>query len=134
MGCTSARVHEAGEAALFQALSGGKPAKAGFRAWSSNQSTPSGVFKQGNMINTEITFHNKTEIKALAQIFAGSALISSCMANPGETCTIPTGSNKYDIFLKNGATGWELARKLGSEAKSLTLIKEQMGWYVITES
>lgn len=86
------------------------------------------------MTHTEMTFHNKTDIKALAQIFAGSALISSCVASPGETCTLTTGSGKFDIFQRNGATGWELVRKLGSEAKSLTLVKERQGWYAITES
>lgn len=86
------------------------------------------------MIIAEIIFHNKTDKKALAQIFAGPAIISSCMASPGETCKIPAGLNQYDIFLKDGATGRELARKLGSEAKRLTLVKEHMGWYVITES
>lgn len=86
------------------------------------------------MINTKITFHNNTDIKTLAQIFTGRALISSYLAGPGETCTLPTESDKYDIFLKNGATGWELARKLDSDAKNLTLKKEREGWYVITES
>ncbi len=85
------------------------------------------------MANTEITFHNKSEIKAMAQIFAGRTLVSSCLAKPGETCTLPTESEKYDIFLRNGATGWEIARKLDSEAKNLTLMKEREGWYVITE-
>jgi hypothetical protein len=86
------------------------------------------------MNNSEITFHNKTEIRALAQIFTGSDLISSCIASPGETCSLPTESDKYDIYLKNGATGWELARKLDSDAKSLTLIQERQGRYVITAS
>lgn len=85
------------------------------------------------MDTTGITFHNKTEIKAQAQIFAGRTLVSTCTANPGQTCVLPDVSEKYDIFLRNGATGWEIARKLDSEAKSLTLMKEKTGWYVITE-
>jgi hypothetical protein len=78
-------------------------------------------------------FHNNTKIKALAQIFTGHTLVSTCLAAPGETCVLPAETAKYDIFFKNGATGWEIARKLDSEAKSLTLIKEREGWYVITE-
>jgi len=86
------------------------------------------------MVKTEITFHNKTEIKAQAQIFTGDTLVSTCTAGPGETCVLPTESARYDIFLRNGATGWEIARKLNIEAKTLTLMKESKGWYVITES
>ena len=82
----------------------------------------------------EITFHNKTEIKALAQIFTGRTLVSTCLAAPGETCVMPAETAKYDIYFKNGATGWELARKLDSEAKSLTLMRHNQGRYVITES
>jgi hypothetical protein len=88
---------------------------------------------EGTMVKTEITFHNKTEIRAQAQIFMGRTLVSTCIANPGETCVLPTESVRYDIFLRNGVTGWEIARKLDSEAKSLTLMREQKGWYVITE-
>jgi hypothetical protein len=86
------------------------------------------------MAKKEITFHNKTEIKTQAQIFTGRTLVSTCTANPGETCVLPTESARYDIFLRNGATGWEIARKLDSEAKSLTLMKQREGWYVITEA
>jgi hypothetical protein len=85
------------------------------------------------MLKSEITFHNKSEIKALAQIFTGRTLVSTCLAGPGETCILPTESARYDIFLRNGATGWEIARKLDSEAKTLTLMKQREGWYVITE-
>ena len=86
------------------------------------------------MTKTEITFHNKTEIKAQAQIFTGRVLVSTCTAGPGETCILPTESAQYDIFLRNGATGWEIARKLDSKAKTLTLMKQSKGWYEITES
>jgi len=91
------------------------------------------VLAEGKMAKTEITFHNKTEIKAQAQIFAGRTLVSTCLAGPGETCILPAESVRYDIYLRNGATGWELARKLDSEAKTLTLMKQREGWYVITE-
>jgi hypothetical protein len=86
------------------------------------------------MVKKEITLHNKTEIKAQAQIFIGRKLVSTGTANPGEICVLPTESERYDIFLRNGATGWEIARKLDSEAKTLTLMREQKGWYQITES
>ena len=66
-----------------------------------------------------------------AQIFAGRTLISTCVAGPGETRVLPAEAERYDIYLKNGATGWEIARKLGSEAKTLTLSQEK-GRYVLT--
>ena len=86
------------------------------------------------MAKNEITFHNKTEIKAQAQVFTGHTLVSSCIAGPGETCTLPVESLRYDIYLKNGTTGWELTRKLDSQAKTFTLMKERQGWFVLTES
>jgi len=36
------------------------------------------------LVEAEITFHNKTEIKVMAQIFVGRALISTCVVGPGE--------------------------------------------------
>ena len=83
------------------------------------------------MAEIEITFHNRIEIKVQAQVFTGRTLVSTCVAGPGETRSLPVSSICYDIFLKNGATGWEIARKLGSEAKTLTL-SQQKGRYVIT--
>lgn len=83
------------------------------------------------MTKTEITFHNKAEIKVQAQIFTGRTLIGTCVAGPGETRSLPAESVRYDIFLKNGATGWEIARKLNIEAQTLTL-SQQKGRYVIT--
>lgn len=83
------------------------------------------------MTEIEITFHNRIEIKVQAQVFTGRTLVSTCVAGPGETRSLPVKSIRYDIFLKNGATGWEIARKLGSEAKTLTL-SQQKGRYVIT--
>lgn len=86
------------------------------------------------MTEQEITFHNKTDIKAQAQIFSGRTLVSTYTANPGETCRLVAGSGKFDIFLRNGVTGWEIARKLNSEAISLTLMKQIKGWYALTET
>ncbi len=83
------------------------------------------------MAETEITFHNRIEIKVQAQIFAGRTLVGTCVAGPGETHTILAGSPPYDIYLKNGLTGWEISRKLDSEAKTFTL-SQQKGRYVIT--
>jgi hypothetical protein len=77
--------------------------------------------KEGKMVETEITFHNETEIRVQAQIFVGRTLISTCVADPGEIRILPAKSLRYDIFFKNGATGWEIARKLDSDTKSFTL-------------
>jgi hypothetical protein len=82
------------------------------------------------LVETEITFHNKTEMRVMAQIFVGRALIGTCMLDPGETRILPSGSLRYDIFFKNGATGWEVARKLDSDAKSFTLSKHQTRYTV----
>ena len=73
------------------------------------------------MGKSEITFHNKTEIRVQAQIFAGRTLISTSVVDPGEICILTAKSSGYDIFFKNGATGWEIARKLGSDANTFTL-------------
>ncbi len=85
------------------------------------------------MVETEITFHNETEIKVQAQIFAGRTLISSCVAGPGEIRSLPSKSLRYDIFIKNGATGWEVARKLDSDAISFTL-SQHKSRYTIHEA
>ena len=83
------------------------------------------------MTEIKITFHNKAEIRVQVQIFAGRTLVSSGMAGPGETCILPAEAAGYDIYLKNAATGWEIARKLNSEATTATL-KQRNGRYVIT--
>ena len=85
------------------------------------------------MAETEITFHNEAEIRVQAQIFTGRTLVSACMAGPGEIRVLLTEPMPYDIFLKNGATGWEIARKLDSEAKTITLRKHK-GRFVIIGS
>ena len=83
------------------------------------------------MADIEVTFHNKAEIRVQAQIFTGRTLISTIVVGPGEVRSLPADSLKFDIFFKNGATGWEIARKLDSEAKSFTL-SGQKGRYVVT--
>lgn len=80
---------------------------------------------------TEISFENKAEIRVQAQIFTESLLVSSCMVDPGEIHTLPVESALYDIYLKNGITGWRVAYKLGSDAKNLTLSLKN-GRYIIT--
>ena len=87
--------------------------------------------ERAKMPGTEITFHNKVEIKVQAQIFTGGTLVSTCVAGPGETGVLPAESGRYDIYLRNGATGWVIARQMDSEAKSLTLIRLN-GKYTIT--
>jgi hypothetical protein len=88
------------------------------------------IKKEGKLVETKITFHNKTEMRVMAQIFVGRALIGTCMLDPGETRILPSGSLRFDIFFKNGATGWEVARKLGSDARSFTLSKHQRRYTV----
>ena len=89
--------------------------------------------KEGKLVETEITFHNKTEMRVMAQIFVGRSLISTCMLDPSETRILQSGSLRLDIFFKNGATGWEIARKLDSDAKSFTLNQRKMR-YTIREA
>lgn len=84
------------------------------------------------MAKTEITFHNQATIKVLAQIFTGHTLVSTCLAGPGESCILPAALARYDIFLKNGATGWEIARKMDSEDKTITLRQQKGGRYLMT--
>jgi hypothetical protein len=83
------------------------------------------------MATTEITFHNKIEMKVQAQIFSGGTLISTSVAGPGEIRTLPSESVPYDIYFKNGTTGWGLAHKLDSNVKTVTLSLHR-GRYIIT--
>ena len=73
------------------------------------------------MVEPQITFQNKTEIRVQAQIFAGRTLISTCVVGPGEIRSLPAKSLGFDIFFKDSSSGWEIARKLGSDANSFTL-------------
>jgi hypothetical protein len=82
-------------------------------------------------LETEITFYNKAKLRVQAQIFMGRTLVSTCVAGPDEVGVLTATSTRYDIFFKSGVTGWEIARKLNSEAKTLTL-SQQKGQYTIT--
>jgi len=48
------------------------------------------------------------------------------------TKPLPAGPARYDIFLRNGATGWEIAHKMDSADKSITLSQQKGGRYVMT--
>jgi hypothetical protein len=52
------------------------------------------------MAKIQITFHNRIGIRTLAQIFVERALISTALAEPGETCTLSADPGNYDIFSK----------------------------------
>ncbi|MCL4264056.1 MAG: hypothetical protein KJ069_12605 [Anaerolineae bacterium] len=78
-----------------------------------------------------VTFHNKAAIKVQAQIFADRELVSACLAGPGETHTLAAESMPYDIYFKNGATGWVVARELDSNAQTFTLSQNNKR-YIIT--
>ena len=83
------------------------------------------------MAEIEITFHNKISIRTQAQIYIESTLVSTGVVDPGETCILLAESGRYDIYLKSVVTGWELARKLDSEANIITL-SQHKGRYVIS--
>lgn len=79
----------------------------------------------------KVIFHNKSEIKVQAQIFVGRMLISTCVAEPSETKSLVTTSAWYDIYFKNGSTGWALTHRLNSQEKEFTLSRKQ-GRYIIS--
>ena len=83
------------------------------------------------MAKTEITFHNKIDIRTQAQIFIDRTLVSTGVADPGKSCILLAEAGPYDIYFKHGVTGWELARKLDSVAKSVTL-SQRKGRYTIS--
>jgi hypothetical protein len=80
---------------------------------------------------TRIIFHNKAEIRVQAQIFSGRTLIGTCLADPGQVQTLSDATLPYDIFLKHGATGREILRKLDSVSDNLTLSRVN-GRYTIS--
>jgi hypothetical protein len=86
------------------------------------------------MSKTKITLHNRTEIKTQALIFSGQMLVNVCLVAPGEICVLADVSGAHDIFLKNGATGWEIARALDNQATTLTLTRQNGGWFQILAS
>jgi hypothetical protein len=83
------------------------------------------------MTEIEIIFNNQIGIRTQAQVFTDGALASTCVVGPGETCTLLAEPGRYDIYLKNSITGWEITRKLDCEAKTLTL-SQRKGRYVVT--
>jgi hypothetical protein len=83
------------------------------------------------MAEIEITFHNKISLRTQAQIFIERTLISTGVVAPGESCILLAEPGRYDIYLKNGVTGWELAHKLDSEAKTVTLSLRK-GRYIVS--
>jgi hypothetical protein len=85
------------------------------------------------MAEYRIEFHNEAEIRVQAQIFAGRLLHGTCVLDPGESYVLLAEPRRYDIFLKNGTTGWELARKLDCEDTDITLCREK-GRYVLLGS
>jgi hypothetical protein len=83
------------------------------------------------MTEEQVTFHNKAEIRVQAQIFTGRTLVSTCLANPGEIHTLQSGSIRYDIYLKNAATGWEIARKRDNEATTV-ILQQNKGHFILS--
>lgn len=85
------------------------------------------------MAKIKVAFHNESGIRVQAQIFAGRTLVDTCVLNPGEIHVLSAEPQRYDIFLKNGATGWEIARKLDCDFTTVT-VRHEMGRYVIIGS
>lgn len=83
------------------------------------------------MAKIEITFRNKGDIRTQAQIYVKHTLVSTGMADPGATCTLLADAAPYDIYVKHGVTGWELAHKLDSADRTVTL-NERKGRYTIS--
>ncbi|UCC52777.1 MAG: hypothetical protein JSV68_02195 [Anaerolineaceae bacterium] len=83
------------------------------------------------MAKIKITFHNKIDIRAQAQIFVERTLVSTGVADPGKSCILLADAGPYDIYFKHGVTGWELARKLDGAAKTVTL-SQRKGRYTIS--
>ncbi len=83
------------------------------------------------MVETEIVFHNMAAIRVQMQLYDGRLLVGTCVVAPGESGVLPAELERYDIFLKNSVTGWEIGHKLNSTAKTLTLSQEN-GRHVIT--
>ena len=82
------------------------------------------------MIEANVTFHNKIELKIQAQIFSEYTLISTGIAASGETCTLSNDAERYDVYFRDLATGRVIARKFDNDAKTIILRKER-GLYVI---
>ena len=80
---------------------------------------------------TEIVFHNMAELRVQMQLYDGRALVGTCVVGPGESGSLPAELERYDIYLKNSTTGWEIGHQLNSASNTLTL-SQQTGRYVIT--
>jgi len=85
------------------------------------------------MAEDQVTLHNKADIRVQAQIFTGRTLVSTCLVSPGEIHTLQSGSIGHDIYLKNAATGWEIARKRDNEAATVVLSRRK-GHYILSEN
>ncbi len=83
------------------------------------------------MVATEIVLHNMAELRVQMQLYDGRALVGTCVVGPGESGSLPAELERYDIYLKNSTTGWEIGHQLNSATKTLTL-SQQNGRYVIT--
>ena len=83
------------------------------------------------MAKIEVTFHNNIDIRTQAQIFIERALVSTGVVDPGKSCVLLTDAGPYDIYFKHGVTGWELAHKLDSASKTVTLSRSK-GRYTVT--
>jgi len=84
------------------------------------------------MVEGQITLHNRADIRVQAQIFTGRTLVSTCLASPGEIHTLKSGSVRHDIYLKDAATGWEVAHKRDNVA-TIVVLHQHNGHYVLTE-
>jgi len=82
------------------------------------------------MTVTEVKFYNMVKFRVQAQIFNGRTLVSGCVTGPDEIGVLQAESERFDIFFKNGSTGWEIARKLNSDADSFTLVAHN-GQYIL---
>jgi len=85
------------------------------------------------MSEEQLTFHNEALIRVQAQVFTGRSLISTCLANPGETHILQTGPTGHDIYLRDASTGMVIARKCGNEAAVVVLSLHQ-GHYILSEN
>ena len=85
------------------------------------------------MVEEQVNFHNNTNTRVQAQIFIGRTLVSTCLADPGEIHALSSGSVRHDIYLKNAATGWEVARKRDNEA-AVVVLSQHKGRYILLES
>lgn len=82
------------------------------------------------MVESEITFVNQASIRVQIQIYDGRDLVGSCVTGPGEIGVLPAELERYDIYLKNSSTGWEIGHQLNSTAKLLTLVQKDGRFFI----